>query len=188
MEATRRIKLNIDLKTIANMVMGKKPTIACLEKAIKEGQTNKAITISLMLNQKDLNETYLDGNTALTLAAQLGNKTVARALIKKGADVNAKNAEGNTVLHYAAQNQGSWGIAFVQKIIAKGAQVTTKNNAGKTAIDFANDPNFGALKEILSAAKWDQMKEQRLGELKAIAQFKTLSNQIGRLGHKYPQY
>jgi len=182
MEAIRRIKLNIDLKTIANMVMGKKPTVACMEKAIKEGETNKAITIAYMLSQRDLNETYTDGNTALTLAAQLGNKTVARALIKKGADVNAKNADGNTALHYATQNQGSWGIAFVQKLLSKGARVDVKNAEGKTAIDYSKNPNFGALKEILSCARWDQMKEQKIGEQKATIQFAKFPNQVATVG------
>lgn len=97
------------------------------------------------VNDKNYNENYTAGLTALHLAAGNGNKELVEFLIKKGATINAKAEDGLTPLHWAVV-KGFKDVkgdhkGVIELLIAKGADVNakTKDNRGDggTPLHFA---------------------------------------------------
>ncbi|WP_017663023.1 ankyrin repeat domain-containing protein [Baaleninema simplex] len=73
---------------------------------------------ALIQQEIDLDEPFEDGDTALTLAARLGNKPMVRALVKAGANVNLRTESGETALQLAA-NAGHRAICEYLNILSE---------------------------------------------------------------------
>jgi len=66
---------------------------------------NQITLLQLILdNGADINEQNKKGKTALMLAIEYENKSIAEYLLQQGADVNIKDNEGGTALTYAQKN------------------------------------------------------------------------------------
>ena len=77
---------------------------------------------------------YKDGNnrTALSWAAEAGNKAIVKQLLEKGADPEAKDLNGQTPLFYAVGN-----IEVVKLLLEKGANPESKDRYGRTPLSRA---------------------------------------------------
>ncbi|MBO9998901.1 MAG: ankyrin repeat domain-containing protein [Cyanobacteria bacterium SID2] len=71
---------------------------------IKNIESQNIDRVKALLQQGiEIDEPFEDGNTALTLAARLGNKPIVRLLVKAGANVNFRTEAGDTALLLAAK-------------------------------------------------------------------------------------
>jgi uncharacterized protein len=145
--------------------------------ALREGSMN---VFNALLNAPGVNlETRArNGDTALMIAAFLGNQPAVSALLAKGAQVNQT---GWTALHYAAavghndiikmlleksayidaespnkttpimMAARAGKIYTVKLLLDEGADATLKNDVGMTAIDFAEKNSFTDIVEGLTA-------------------------------------
>ena len=89
-----------------------------------------------------------DGNTALTIAAQIGWVEGAEALLARRANVNAANARGETPLIMAVHRRDP---AMVRLLMGNGADPNwTDSAAGLSAIDYARrDTRAGQVLRLL---------------------------------------
>lgn len=97
---------------------------------------NRPLVKALIDRGVDLTAVNKDGNTALHIAAKVGNVEIATRLLKAGADVNAVGSGGATPLHYAAHTAGK---RMVQALLGWEATPNAKDNEGNTALDLAKD-------------------------------------------------
>jgi uncharacterized protein len=102
-----------------------------------------------------------DGNTPLTLAAQLGWVDGAEALLAAKADVNSGNKRGETPLILAVQRHNP---AMVRLLMSKGADPKrTDILAGLSALDYAKrDPRGQMLVRLLETSE-DQNPQEMAG-------------------------
>lgn len=130
----------------------------------------------------NLNEMTSGKETALSLAANKGQKAVATLLIKARVNLNLANNFGYTPLHFAIANNhlsiareliaagadvnvkdwvgvtplmlaASGGHAdMVRDLIAAGARVTDKDKKNRAAVDYARSSNHHAIVTILTHA------------------------------------
>lgn len=83
------------------------------------------------------------GNTALSIAAQLGWTEGAQALLGRRANVDLGNSRGETPLILAVQRRD---IAMVRLLMASGANPNrTDSVAGLSAIDYAKQDSRGSV-------------------------------------------
>ena len=75
------------------------------------------------------------GPSAIVIAAQYGNNTVAHLLLEKGVDVNHANEVGSTALHNASY---AGTLESVRMLLDAGADVHHANTYGETAIQLAS--------------------------------------------------
>lgn len=89
-----------------------------------------------------------DGNTPLTLAAQLGWAEGAEVLLSRGAAVNGQNGRGETPLILAVHARDP---VMVRLLLAKGADPKRSDSvAGYSALDYAKqDPRTAAILKML---------------------------------------
>lgn len=57
-----------------------------------------------------VNEVHASGNTALHLAAYIGDESIVALLLELGAKVNASNNAGDRPLHWAMAMEARWSI------------------------------------------------------------------------------
>jgi ankyrin repeat protein len=89
--------------------------------------------VESILRQLPINPNARDksGRTALHIACELGNLTVAGLLLKKGADIEARYNFGRTALHVAGE-AGREGV--LDFLIKNGANIEAKDNVGRTVL------------------------------------------------------
>lgn len=75
------------------------------------------------------------GQTALHIAAQMGEAKIVSYLLRNGARVNPDDDYGQTPLHCGAQS-GSEEVVYA--LLAKGAEMEAIDNEGQKPVDFAN--------------------------------------------------
>ena len=85
-------------------------------------------------NGHDVNHQTKAGNTALMVAAKIGDARVLKALLSGNADVNLRNKAGATALMIAAKYDFPH---YVSALLKHGADPTIKTNKGYTAATFA---------------------------------------------------
>ncbi len=100
----------------------------------------------LLAHGAKVNARDFEGESALTLAAQLAESDVSRLLLNAGADVNAANNEGWTALMNA--------IAYdrpgtAQLLLARGADASRRNEDGDTALNLAEKGDHRGLARLL---------------------------------------
>ena len=90
------------------------------------------------------------GDTALTLAAQIGWLEGAQQLIARRATVDLQNGRGETPLIIAVQRRD---VALVRLLLARGADPRKVDRvAGKSALEYAQqDPRAAAVLKMLEA-------------------------------------
>jgi ankyrin repeat protein len=91
-----------------------------------------------------------DGNTPLTVAAQIGWVEGAEALLARRANVNAANARGETPLIMAVHRRDA---AMVRLLMSRGANASwTDSAAGLSALDYARrDSRAAQILRLLEA-------------------------------------
>jgi hypothetical protein len=89
--------------------------------------------------------------TAIMLALEAQNATLAKQLVENGADLTMTDAEGNSVMHYAVRG----GNIMAVKALAAGTSVTTANKRGVTPLFIAAARNQTAMVEALLACVED---------------------------------
>ena len=95
---------------------------------------DKAAFETLLEKQTDVNESQVDGMTALHWAAHYDDLTAARQLLKAGAQANAKTQYGITPLYSACLNGNG---ELVELLLNAGADVNATFNEGETALMIA---------------------------------------------------
>ena len=113
-------------------------------------QNNYTALSNALLSGEDVNKQSNVGNTALMLAAKVGDSQIIDALLSYKADVNIRNNAGATALMIAAK----YGHPHViDKLLAHGADPTIKNNSGSTAAHFARGYKHQELHDYLVKAE-----------------------------------
>lgn len=125
--------------------------------------SNVPLVKALVERGVDLTACDIDGNTALHVAAKVGNTETAKILLQAGSDVNARGCEGATPLHYAIHSRNR---NLVQALLDREAEPTTIDNKGKTALQLAEDINDEELVILLKAVGVNKT----VGERKSIIQ------------------
>ena len=87
-----------------------------------------------MVKRFPINETDIEGMTALHRAAMEGHLAIARLLLKKGANIDARDHRNTTALHMVVDigNEG-----LVRLLLEKGADVNAKGQFIRTALHLA---------------------------------------------------
>ena len=89
---------------------------------------------SLIARGADVETQDSSGNTALHLAASLGDGDMVEILIRQGANVNAVNGESLTPLHLAIKL--GW-PSIAGALIEEGADITTPDGSGRSPLQLA---------------------------------------------------
>ena len=101
-----------------------------------------------------------DGETALHLAATMGNVRVAETLIEHGAPIDPRDELGRTPLMDAVMMPSAQSLALVRLLIAKGADVNARLDA--TRLEYARarfDGDKTEISRIERSGRLDAMKE-----------------------------
>ncbi|KAI0192078.1 hypothetical protein EV127DRAFT_54742 [Xylaria flabelliformis] len=105
---------------------------------------------------------YIDyiGKTALCMACEQGNETMATFLLERGADPN-RGVPGQYIplisaIDAVAQSRPRATIRLVKKLLEKGADARLRDNTGRTAFDAANNAGLKAseIKKLLNDSSW----------------------------------
>lgn len=109
--------------------------------------------LSLLVNLKSIINKYSevkssihhkdeDGNSAIIIAAALGEYDMVKLLIEEGAKVNDKNKLGETALMHAVLNKSK---EIILLLMSNEADANIKNNQGQNSFDLADE----TMKEIM---------------------------------------
>ena len=82
--------------------------------------SNNDVTLSSLLNEKDVNVRDPTGRTLLHVATISNSTKAAEILIKKGARISSRMIDGRTALHLAAQYNS---VDILQLLIERGAEL-----------------------------------------------------------------
>lgn len=82
----------------------------------------------------DLNQTDVNGNSAVAQAIKNGHEEVTRLLVKWGADLSTQTNEGNTLLMLAVLSKKP---EIVGLLLQRKVEVNTQDNVGDTALMMA---------------------------------------------------
>ena len=130
---------------------------------------------SLTATQCDENK-----NTALHMAARIGNYGLIELLVMNNADTNQQNKEGNTPLHIATQYKHITFMRMLIKLGNKAPNVNTQNNVGETALHIATRTgNSEAIKLLLMAGTDPSLRNKQQETAQDIAEKKEIR-------HKFP--
>ena len=92
----------------------------------------------MFLTKTDINEKDAAGNTALHVAAKVGDSDLVTYLLLKNADSTLVNDDGDTPLHVAMKN-GRYAAARV--LAETGSNLFLTDSSGKTALDLTAEYN-----------------------------------------------
>jgi len=123
--------------------------IPCLNTCDNQGKTvlmnaielhgnNEHIINALLTKNIDINAKDLRGKTALMMAVQLNNYSLAKLLVEHGADVNCCTNDGTTPLMVACQNNV---LHIAQYLVAHKANLRLQDKQHATAFDYAKQLN-----------------------------------------------
>jgi ankyrin repeat protein len=110
-------------------------------------------------NGIDVNESHVDGVTALMLAARNCKVENVRLLIEAGANIRAIDHNGNTVLIWASVLGN---IKILQMLIDAGSDINAKNRKGETALDIASSFGFMNKRAIGLLSQYGALKGNEL--------------------------
>jgi ankyrin repeat protein len=100
----------------------------------------------------DINFANVNKDTALTLAAYLGNLEIVEVLIKAKADIEAKDKDGRTALMKASQLGH---LEIVEALIQAKADVNAQDEEEFTSMMLASDKGHDEIVKVLIQAKAD---------------------------------
>jgi ankyrin repeat protein len=127
-------------------------------KAVKDGDSNKAIELANKPGSRVASYRDYDGDTALHIVVRRRQLEWVGFLLGKGADPNVGDGRGDTPLIIAA------GIGFeeaVAPLISRGAKVDAINRRGETALSIAVQQRQPRIVEILLRAGANPDKPDR---------------------------
>jgi ankyrin repeat protein len=84
-----------------------------------------------------VNNSDVEGRTALMLGTYEGEIEIIKLLVEAGADVNARDNKGKTVLMYAIEGYAGDEAENIKYLIEKGADVFARNAEGKSILKLA---------------------------------------------------
>lgn len=129
-------------------------------------QNNLVGVIGMLKGGVNPNSANAAGNTALIVAASVGDTQAVRALLAYRADVNRANQDGNTAILYAARNNHP---ETLQALLAPltmqyRADVNAQNKRGETALYWAARLGYAPVVKILLAHGADKTLATQSGE------------------------
>src|SRR5262249_3042219 len=133
-EAVEISRLETVIKESPDLINARSDTPP-LHQAVRGHQPR--VATFLLEHGADVNLRDNAGSTALQLAAQLGDRTMAELLIERNANVNLENQK-NTALLIAA-NHGFKSI--VELLLSKGADISATDFRDRTALHIAAADN-----------------------------------------------
>jgi uncharacterized protein len=92
---------------------------------------------------------YMNGSTALMIAAYKGSPECLKVLLKAGADINAVSDSGTSVLQHAAAHARQ---DNVKVLIEHGVKVNVKNKYGHSPLSVADEYGYTEVSALLRAA------------------------------------
>ena len=117
--------------------------------AVRCGDENK---VKDLLKHEDVSSRDKQGNTALHLAAALGNLKLVELLLEAGSAVDAQNKFGWTSLHFAAEGTDG---EVVRRLLDAGANVNSRDHDDSTPLNKAAFSGNREVVETLLAANPD---------------------------------
>ncbi|KAI9853997.1 MAG: hypothetical protein M1813_001588 [Trichoglossum hirsutum] len=95
---------------------------------------NKALTLLLLREGLDLEESDLDDRDPLSLAVSNGWAEVVRSLLELGAEIDRRDKSGRTALSYAAKEGAE---EIVRLLMVNGASPNAQDSSGRTPLSYA---------------------------------------------------
>jgi ankyrin repeat protein len=119
--------------------------IPCINECDNQGKTvlmnaielhgnNRNIIDALLAKNIDINAKNINGKTALIMAVELNNYSLAKVLVEHGANVNCCTNNGTTPLMIACQHNV---LPIVQYLVAHKANLALQDKQHSTAFDYA---------------------------------------------------
>ncbi|MCJ1395570.1 hypothetical protein MMC18_008456 [Xylographa bjoerkii] len=96
----------------------------------------KAMRQALTASPIEIDTHNADGQTALHIAASIGNLKVTKYLCQRGACLSSEDMHGRTPLHYAAIHNHA---QITRALLSVGAKDFQEDDDGKLCIDYAKD-------------------------------------------------
>ncbi len=93
-----------------------------------------SIMKTLISKGENVNQTSIDGRTALIVATFNGRDEAVSLLIENGANVNAKLDNGLTALMIASLGKTEITLVIMKKLIAAGSDPNSQDSEGRTAL------------------------------------------------------
>ncbi|MFO1506932.1 MAG: ankyrin repeat domain-containing protein [Lysobacterales bacterium] len=121
------------------------------------------LALDLLARGVDVHGSH-DGNTAVHLAAALGEPALLSELLVRGADPNARDAQGRAPLHRALQLGTARAIEPVKRLIAAGANPELAAANGETPLGLALARSDRELSYWLSWPRWHLPGRRLSGE------------------------
>ena len=116
-------------------------------------------TVSLIIEEGDINATQVDGMRALHWAAYHDEADLVNELVERGASPNIENRYGITPLYLACLNGNE---AIVSRLLKAGADPNSSVSGGETALMTASRTGkTGAVKALLDAGAEIDAQESR---------------------------
>jgi ankyrin repeat protein len=179
------IRMFIAAGSEINQHRGKKGNLVL--QAASGDRGSPAVVNALLDAGARVNDTNMDGDTALGEACYSGNLAVVQALLAAGAKVDIANKDGVQAIHLAS-NKGyevrhaNGHERIVKLLLEAGAKVDAKDNRGWQPIHYAADGANSFLVEILAAAGADMNAATLDGKTPMrLAQARDYSNVIKAL-------
>ena len=114
--------------------------------AVRYGDANK---VKDLLKHEDVSSRDKEGNTALHLAAAMGNLELVVLLLEAGSAVDSENNFGWTALHFAAEGVNG---EVVERLLEAGANVNTRDHDDSTPLNKAAfSGNRDVVEKLLAA-------------------------------------
>ncbi len=133
---TRVVALDLDGAVIqfgktVGAAVGRKPGIEIMRSIVLTLTLAAAIVAALL---PPAASSAVEGGSALTMAAERGDRAAVSALIEQGADVDARAADGTTALHWAVR--GDY-LETARALLGAGASATATDRYGITPLYLA---------------------------------------------------
>jgi ankyrin repeat protein len=139
-----------EFEAIAGLVTNKE-NLKALPKALDGLKDEKLLEVIKRTSSQNI-DTFVDGRTLLTIAAEQGNYDAVEALLKKGVNLNQLDASGKTALDYAENYEPTIDFHSNGSDVIKNPIYLLREHGGKTSAELASSPLFSPPVSIIPAA------------------------------------
>ncbi|KAF5621723.1 ankyrin repeat [Fusarium sp. NRRL 25303] len=139
--------LDVNLRSADDMT----PLMGALEEGASEN-----VQVLLKRNDVEVDAEDINNKTALLMAIESKNYSIAELLINNNADINHQDNKGLTALMYAVQGDKN---EIVDLLLEHGARTDIEDNNDLSAVDHATDTCFSRLRHhIIQKVKRQEME------------------------------